>query len=827
MLDVVDRKGREAISRIGEQARAELGQYFTPAPIARLMASMITQSGPSLSVLEPGAGVGILISATLAELVQREQPPERVNVTAYELDDELIPYLTETIDSLKRECEAQGIGFDGRIIDGDFIRHGVTALSSRGLDLFAEGPEVEYDLVIANPPYRKLNTDSEHRRLLSSVGIETSNLYTAFLAISIQLLKDGGEIIAIVPRSFCNGRYFRPFRELLLHLTSIQHIHLFESRRVAFRDDDVLQENVIFRAKKMAERGRVIVSVGNGAEDPIETRVIDHDQLVWPGDPQSFIHIVPDSAGQAISDTVRGFRASLEDLGLCVSTGRVVDFRARQQLRMNPEPHTVPLIYPTHFKDGFVSWPKPGKKPNALVLDDYTRDQVVPVGHYVLVKRFSSKEERRRIVAAVFDPCNMPEIASVGFENHLNYFHHDNRGIDPVLAMGLAVYLNSSLVDAFFRQFSGHTQVNAGDLQIFNYPTRHQLFELGRRVGDEFPSQDQIDSFIEEVLMAANEPELDRTAATDQLERRRLEALEILRSLRMPRQQQNDRSAHTLLALLDLTPEKPWQDARNRLIGIHGMMDWIAEHYAVRYAENSRETIRRETLHQLVQAAIIEKNPDDPMRPINSPKTVYRVTPAVLDLVRAYGSPEWDDRLGRYLNEVNTLAEKYAQARERNVIEVNIAPGLAVLLSAGGQNPLIKQVVEEFVPQFIQQPRILYIGDARAKQGVFDEAALEELGLRFDRHGQMPDVIIHDGKRDWLVLVEAVTSHGPVNTKRLLELKELFKNSRAGLVFVTAFPDRKTFGKYQTIIAWETEVWIAEDPTHMIHYNGERFLGPY
>jgi hypothetical protein len=256
-------------------------------------------------------------------------------------------------------------------------------------------------------------------------------------------------------------------------------------------------------------------------------------------------------------------------------------------------------------------------------------------------------------------------------------------------------------------------------------------------------------------------------------------------------------------------------------------MEWIASTYGIRYAENSRETIRRQTLHQLVQAGIVEKNPDDPERPVNSPKTSYRLSEDVASVLRSYSTSRWDAELASFLSRVETLQSVYAQARERRVLSVAVAPGVLVALSPGGQNPLIKRIVEEFTPQFVREPRVLYIGDAQAKQGYRDEASLVSLNVILERHGQMPDVIIYDAERNWLILVEAVTSHGPMNPKRVRELKQLLAGSTVGLVFVTAFPDRRTFGKYQSDIAWETEVWIAEDPTHLIHYNGERFLGPY
>ncbi len=295
----------------------------------------------------------------------------------------------------------------------------------------------------------------------------------------------------------------------------------------------------------------------------------------------------------------------------------------------------------------------------------------------------------------------------------------------------------------------------------------------------------------------------------------------------MPPAQSNERSALTLLALLDLKPETPWSQASNPLRGVTQLMDYMAEHYGKQYAPNSRETVRRFTLHQFLQAGLVELNPDNPNRPTNSPDNVYQVQPVVLDLLRTFGTAEWETRLRTYLDKAVTLREQYAQAREMRKIPVITAAGEVLALSPGGQNELIKDVVEEFCPRFTPNGVVLYVGDTQAKWAKFEEQALTALGVQVDTHGKMPDLVIHYREKDWLVLVEAVTSHGPVDPKRRAELKELFKGSRAGLVFVTAFKSRRAMTEYLSDISWESEVWVADAPEHLIHFNGERFLGPY
>jgi adenine-specific DNA-methyltransferase len=338
--------------------------------------------------------------------------------------------------------------------------------------------------------------------VLRSIGLETTNLYTGFLAVAARLLTPLGVMVAITPRRFCNGPYFEPFRLFFLREMRFRRIHVFDTRDSAFADDEVLQENVVFRAVRTQERDSDVVvsaSVEPGESDA-RMRTIRHDELVPPEDRHAFIHIVPDGDGESIRRRIGSLDASLPDLGLTVSTGRVVDFRARELLRAEPGRNTVPLIYPCHMQDGFVKWPNGStRKPNALALGPQAEELLVPEGYYVLTKRFSAKEEQRRIVAAVYDPTRIPG-ERVAFENHLSYYHVRGSGLPVTVAKGLAAFLNSTLVDLYFRQFSGHTQVNAADLRSLRYPSWNSLVALGRRIGQIFPAQEELDRLVEGAL---------------------------------------------------------------------------------------------------------------------------------------------------------------------------------------------------------------------------------------------------------------------------------------------------------------------------------------
>ena len=821
LTERVDLYRVDACRKLDSEQRSRMGQFFTPPSVARFIASLFGNSSPGLRLLDAGAGVGTLTVAFVEEVCQRDARPRSISVIAYELEPLLVEYLHSTLVECQEVCQERGMEFVGKVLEEDFISAGVEML--RG-GLFPVERH-SFNRAILNPPYKKIRSDSRHRRLLSSIGIETGNLYSAFLAIATDLLESGGELVAITPRSFCNGPYFKPFRKLFLKAMALRHIHVFESRGEAFRADDVLQENIIFHAVKNGKRGRVLISASLGpGNESMTIREVDYEQVVKTDDPDLIIHIATSEMDQFVLDRVGVFPHSLDDLGIAVSTGRVVDFRARDFLRADPGEGAMPLVYPTHFHNGFVRWPKPGgKKPNAIVSTSRTESLLLPSGDYVLVKRFSSKEERRRIVAAIYDRKQI-SAPYVGFENHLNVYHRDNAGLPAKLVKGLAVFLNSTLVDSYFRQFNGHTQVNATDLRMLRYPSQEVLEALGASVADKFPSQKEIDELLErEIHRMADIQSPNPVAAKQKID----DALEILKALGMPRGQQNERSALTLLALLDLTPETSWAEAGDPLMGITPIMDFCRDHYGKAYAPNTRETFRRQTMHQFVDAGLAVPNPDDPSRPVNSPRFCYQIEPTALKLLSTYGMPAWADNLKTYLRSVETLKQRYARARELKMVPVTLAEGQEVYLTPGAHSKLVKAIVDEFAPRFVPGGYVIYVGDTGDKWRYFDEEALRALGVTVDTHGKMPDVVIHHVEKDWLVLIEAVTSHGPVNAKRREELAALFQGARPGLVYVTAFLTRSDMARYISDISWETEVWAKEAGSHLIHFDGKRFLGPY
>lgn len=308
---------------------------------------------------------------------------------------------------------------------------------------------------------------------------------------------------------------------------------------------------------------------------------------------------------------------------------------------------------------------------------------------------------------------------------------------------------------------------------------------------------------------------------------KRDDALEIIKSLGLPRQQQNERSSLTLLALAGLKENSPWRSATRPLLRIWDMMAWMRDHYGKDYAANSRETIRRQTVHQFEQARLIDRNPDDPARPTNSGDTVYQLTAEAVAILRRFGKDDFARKCQKFIDSHGSLSTAYQRARKMVKVPVTLPNGSRVELSPGIHNELQRLLIEGFAPRFAPGAVVLYLGDTAEKRLVVDRESLERLNVPEMNHDKLPDVVLYDETRNWLFLIEAVTTHGPVSAKRHAELEATLQGCSADRIYVTAFMDFASFKKYVSDIVWESEVWIAQFPDHMIHFNGDKFLGPY
>lgn len=485
-------------SRTGSLNKELNEQYFTPISIASFMSSMFRPINKTVvNFMDAGAGVGNLSASFIAAVCGWAKKPKKIKALLYEIDETLISDLRRNMDLCNELCRNNNIDLEIIIKNEDFIESSVEYLKS------GENNKL-MDYVILNPPYKKLNTDSRHKKLTLEVGIDVPNYYAAFVALSYRLLDKKAQLVCIIPRSFCNGQYFKAFRNDLINHTKIERLHVFESRKDIF-DDDVLQETLIMlltrNKQKPTDNIEITESIKDDFSELEKVRKL-FDDVIFPTDSENIIRIIRDDDSRIV-EQMHSLPCELKDLNISVSTGPVVDFREKKELLSHQgNIWSLPIIYPENFVNGFVQWPIIGRKPGYILEDESNFKKLREPGIYVLVKRMSSKEERKRVVAAVYDSQQISR-TKVAFDNKVNYYHINNMGLNNRdFAKGLCLYLNSSLVDNYFRTFSGSTQVNVGDLKGLKYPSRIDLTLLGQVYGNELPSQEEIDDLIHQNLFA-------------------------------------------------------------------------------------------------------------------------------------------------------------------------------------------------------------------------------------------------------------------------------------------------------------------------------------
>lgn len=478
--NAVEARRRAIQEKLDPASQAALGQHFTPSITSDLLAGMprLDDLTGTVRILDPGAGVGSL-AAALVHKLRTDRPDLSIHVTAIEVDPQLAPFLAETLAA----CEAYG-QVETELIQGNFLT---------SEDVRMRGP---FDVVISNPPYGKLARNSEERKRSSHRTVDTPNRYSAFWAESVAALAPGGQAVVIVPRSWANGAYFTSFRKWLLAQVSLDNLLVFESRNSVFAESGVLQENVIVSMTQGPQKPEIALHTALGLDTEVQRRVVPADVVVLPEDRYEFVRFTD---GEVVVPTAAS--CTLADLDITASTGKVVDFRCRDLLDQAPSPQAVPMIYQANIRPGIVNHQLPVRgKPQWFRIGTMVADRLtVPSGTYVLVKRFSSKEEKHRVVAGVWDSG-----APTAFDNKTNYLHIDGQGLSSGLARGLSLWLNSTILDRVFRTFSGHTQVNATDLRILPFPNAETLVRLADLAPDAISDQEDLDRLVDKVMSEAD-----------------------------------------------------------------------------------------------------------------------------------------------------------------------------------------------------------------------------------------------------------------------------------------------------------------------------------
>lgn len=503
----VDERPAEYAARLGAlylgerlaAGRRELGQFFTPLEVARFMARLARPGRRVRYVLDPGAGAGILACALCEEL---QAGP--VHIDAYEIDLGLVHLLRAALGNAQAWLSQKGIALTFTIHETDFVTENAVYLSET--TLFDFSPPRTYDVAVLNPPYFKLGKSDPRARAASEIVHGQPNIYALFMGITASLLADRGVMVSITPRSFTTGDYFRRFREHLFSRVAPEAIHLFDSRKDAFREDSVLQENVIVKARKAKpESGKTVrVSASGGIADlkRPRSRAIPMDSVLDVRSKDLVFHIPADEKDEEILRFVRAWPETIRSLGLAVSTGPVVAFRSKEFLEHEEGDSMVPLLWLQHVRPMAVSWPLPGKrKPQHIRESHASQKLLLPSENYVVLRRFSAKEETRRLVAAPLFGKTFSK-TTIGLENHLNYVYRLRGHLSREETAGLAAVLGSSLLDRYFRVSNGNTQVNATELRALPLPSLRLIEAIGKALTHAHASLegDSADRIVTEVL---------------------------------------------------------------------------------------------------------------------------------------------------------------------------------------------------------------------------------------------------------------------------------------------------------------------------------------
>lgn len=480
--------GQQVLSRRSANFRKSHGQFFTPPQLARFAVNLLGTIEQESYVLDPALGSGTLVCALIDQVISNRQP-KLLWIDGYEIDSELCGVARSILEKAVERAKSVGISLHVRIREGDFVAEMVSTLNS---PLFTSNATPQkYDYIIANPPYFKLNKNDLRVKAGQGLIGGYTNIYTMFMAISLRILKRDGRACFIVPRSFCSGAYFSSFRRGFLEDAIPRHVHLFEMRDKTFKDDDVLQENVVVSFERKDGNSEapdtydVVISSSQDVSD-LERRKeqsVSAKHFIGKHGNSIFFRLPTSELDKQLVEIVDSWSGTLDNYDLVVSTGPVVPFRAVEFLREAEERNNVPLLWLYHVRPHSIQWPlsNNGKnKPQWILASNTSRSLLVPNTNYVLLRRFSAKEEARRLVAAPLLSERF-EYSHLGFENHLNYIHSKDSDLSPEIAIGLSALYNSALLDRYFRIVNGNTQVNATELRAMPLPTLEVISILGRR----------------------------------------------------------------------------------------------------------------------------------------------------------------------------------------------------------------------------------------------------------------------------------------------------------------------------------------------------------
>ena len=513
-VDYADKVGLLYSDFVSQLHKKNKGQFLTPSPIARFMGDMATSNQNHISILDPGCGTVILSCAIIENIVRTNQNLQSIHLDVYEIDTEILPFTTQVLEYLKEWLSIKNISFEYNIIEEDFVLSNAKALKSED-SLFSIYDSIEYNFIISNPPYFKINNEDERAKATESITNGQTNIYALFMAIASKMLADKGELIFITPRSYASGSYFKSFREFFFNNIYLNQVHLFDSRKDAFNRDNVLQETLIIKGTKKGsahKNSEVIISSSKGITDLSNPRIKNYtqNQIVNLKSKEKILFIPVNDEEELIIDLFNSWKGSLNKYNIQISTGPVVAFRAKDYIKEIFENGTVflaPLIWLHNVYKMRIDWPL--EKPNKgqyIQICTGSKSLLLPNKNYVLLRRFSAKDDKSRLIASPY--FAKPEDAEyVGVENKVNYIYRPKGELEKEEIIGIAAVLNSKLFDNYFRIFNGNVNVSATELREMPFPPLELIKHIGEQIiidNIEF-SQEQIDNLINQTLVDKKE----------------------------------------------------------------------------------------------------------------------------------------------------------------------------------------------------------------------------------------------------------------------------------------------------------------------------------
>ncbi len=504
---VSDLLGRDYAENCVSDHKKQFGQYLTPVAVADYMGNLISRrKKDAITILDPGVGTGILTCAACEKAIHKIDGLKKINIIGYEIDKNILSYTYKSLDYLKEWLKRKNIDCDYKIITKDFIIDNSNAINNENL-LFDEHPSIQNaDVVISNPPYFKINKDDPRAVAVSKVVHGQPNIYSLFMAVSAYLINKDGDLIFITPRSYTSGYYFRSFRDVFFSEIIPKEFHLFGSRKEAFERDDVLQEHLIIHGKKKPKHKnkssqKVAISFSNSSIDldkPIKRKAYLNDVVNY-NSKNKFIFLPLSDEEENIISLVNSWPGSLHKYDMEISTGKVVPFRARPLLKKQVDKFNdyAPLVWMNHIKAAQVDWPLENwRKEQFITVNSYSLPILVPNNNYILMRRFSPKEDKKRINTAPLLKTQF-DFEFLGIENHVNYVHRPNGELSLAEVYGLSAIFNSRYLDLYFRTLNGNTEVSSTEIRDIPLPDYDLICEIGHEILKKGTQSINVENYIE------------------------------------------------------------------------------------------------------------------------------------------------------------------------------------------------------------------------------------------------------------------------------------------------------------------------------------------